>query len=250
MDLEKIYREEDLFPREITTYTEREYGLLFYNENNRDSYDSNHAILFKDKVSNIHKTLEDITSFYLEKGVKPTIYQSITEGGYFESIRGELAAHGYEVRNEENRYMVLCEDCTICPNPLIEVRKKQEWEDAFRTDIFEAAGEPWEIEVARKAIMNKNTLFFAAYIDNRPVGMTYAHVKDGVCRVNYLLVATKHRGKGVARSIMYSFTAYCRENGISNCFLWPADESAERLYFESGFRLVEVKTASRACYVN
>ena len=47
MNLLKIYREEDLFPREFTVFAEREYGLLFYNENNKDSYDSNHAIIFK-----------------------------------------------------------------------------------------------------------------------------------------------------------------------------------------------------------
>lgn len=41
--LEKIYPEEDLFPREITLWEEREYGFLFYNEDNKDSYDSNHA---------------------------------------------------------------------------------------------------------------------------------------------------------------------------------------------------------------
>lgn len=41
--LEKIYREEDLFPREITSCEEREYGYLFYNEENKDSYDSNHV---------------------------------------------------------------------------------------------------------------------------------------------------------------------------------------------------------------
>ena len=29
MKLDKIYREEDLFPREITTYEERDYGILF-----------------------------------------------------------------------------------------------------------------------------------------------------------------------------------------------------------------------------
>lgn len=29
MNLLKIYREEDLFPREFTVFAEREYGLLF-----------------------------------------------------------------------------------------------------------------------------------------------------------------------------------------------------------------------------
>ena len=83
MDLLKIYREEDLFPREFTVYAEREYGLLFYNDNNKDSYDSNHAIIFKDRINDIPKTLEDITEFYRNKGIKPTIYQSITDDGYF-----------------------------------------------------------------------------------------------------------------------------------------------------------------------
>lgn len=248
MNLEQIYLEEDLFPREITAYEKRDYGLLFYNENNKDSYDSNHGIIFKNKIDDIHKTLEDITAFYLKKGIKPIIYQSITDDGYFESISHELAAHGYDVHSEENRYMVLCGDCTITPNPLINVRKAEEWEDAFRTDIFEAAGEPWEIEVAKKVIKNANTLFFAAYIDDRPVGMTHAHTKNGVCRVDYLLVAPKYRGKGVARAIMRAFAEYCKENTVENCFLWPANASAERIYYESGFRLAEVKTASRAFY--
>ena len=32
MDLNKMYIEEDLFPREIALYEKRSYGLLFYNE--------------------------------------------------------------------------------------------------------------------------------------------------------------------------------------------------------------------------
>ena len=123
MNLLKIYREEDFFPREFTVFVEREYGLLFYNDNNKDSDDSNHVIIFKDKINDITKTLEDITEFYRNKRIKPTIYQSITDDGYFESIREEF------------------------------------------------------------------------------------------------------------------------------CFLWPDGESVERIYYEAGFRLVEVKTAGRACYL-
>lgn len=152
MNLLNIYREEDLFPREFTVFSEREYGLLFYNENNKDSYDSNHAIIFKDRINDVSKTLEDITEFYLNKGIKPTIYQSITDDGYFESIREELAAHDYDVYSEEERYMVLLDECKIMPSPLVEVRKIEKWDDAFRTNIFEAAGEPWENDVVKMAL--------------------------------------------------------------------------------------------------
>ena len=246
MDLEKMYREEDLFPKEFAAYAEREYGLLFFNENNKDSYDSNHAIIFKDRISDIHIMLEDITEFYHKKGIQPTIYQSITDDGYFESVRDELSAHGYYFYEEENRYMVLLDKCKIDPDPLIEVRKIEKWDDTFKKDIFDASGEPWETDVAKTALKKDNTLFFAAYIEGHSAGMTYAHVKDGVCRVDYLLVAAEHRRKGVGRALIKSFASYCNEYKIENCFLWPAGESAERIYYEAGFRLVEVKTAGRA----
>lgn len=60
MDLEKIYKEEDLFPREITKFEEREYGLLFFDEMNKDSYDSNHAVIFQNRVKNLEQVLGDI----------------------------------------------------------------------------------------------------------------------------------------------------------------------------------------------
>lgn len=248
MDLWKIYREEDLFPREFTAFVERAYGLLFYNENNKDSYDSNHAIIFKDRIKDVAKTLKAMTGFYQGKGIRPVIYQSITDDGYFENIREALAAHGYDVFSEENRYMVLLDECKIPPNPLIDVRKTEQWEEAFRTNIFEAAGEPWETDVAKGMFENDHTLCFVAYLDGRPVGMTYAHTNDGVCRVDYLLVATEHRKKGVGRALIRAFAEYCKENSIENCFLWPDGASAERIYHEAGFRLVEVKIAGRACY--
>ena len=42
MNLDKIFCEEDLFTREFANYETREYGMLFFDESNKDSYDSNH----------------------------------------------------------------------------------------------------------------------------------------------------------------------------------------------------------------
>ena len=81
MNLEKMYQEEDLFPREITSYETRYYGLLFYNEENKDSFDSNHAIIYREKIDDIEAVLSDIISFYKDKGIRPNIYQSINEEG-------------------------------------------------------------------------------------------------------------------------------------------------------------------------
>ena len=50
MNLSDCYLEEDLFPKIFTDYEERDYGILFYNEDNKDSFDSNHAVIYKDQV--------------------------------------------------------------------------------------------------------------------------------------------------------------------------------------------------------
>lgn len=39
MNLSDCYLEEDLFPKIFTDYEERSYGILFYNEDNKDSFD-------------------------------------------------------------------------------------------------------------------------------------------------------------------------------------------------------------------
>ena len=71
MNLRDCYIEEDLFPKIFTDYEEREYGILFFNTDNKDSYDSNHAVIYKDKIRDLQHVLSDITEFYKEKGCSP-----------------------------------------------------------------------------------------------------------------------------------------------------------------------------------
>ena len=248
MDLQKIYREEDLFPREITLWDKRDYGFLFYNEEDKDSFDSNHAIIFREKVHDLEKVLKDIIRFYEGKGIRPRIYQSICEEGYFEEIKSELSDCGFECWTESQRYMVLTAKNRITPNSEVIVEKTSEWKEEYGTEIFEKAGEPWEIDVVKRALMNNNTLFFVASYKGKPVGMTHGHITDGVCRVDYLLVSKEHRNIGVGRALINRFVEYCISNQIVNCYLWPDGETAEKIYDEAGFRYVETRQAGRAVY--
>ena len=84
MNLSDCYLEEDLFPKIFTDYEERDYGILFYNEDNKDSFDSNHAVIYKDQVEDLPSVLSDIIYFYSSKGIRPIIYQSMLDDNWFD----------------------------------------------------------------------------------------------------------------------------------------------------------------------
>ena len=246
MHMHPFYREEDLFPREFTHAKERPWGTLFHNAQNPDSYDSNHALIDRDRVDDLPAALREIRDFYRERGMRPIIYQSILDDGWFGEIAGELAANGYRSWQEEQHWMVLQEDSRITAGG--DVRRVTKWSDDLAVHLYEAAGEPWEIAVARRQLENANTLYFAAYVDGKPVGAIYGHVNDeGICRIDYLLVATAHRGKGLGRALTHAFVTHCRQESIP-CALWPDGDTPRRIYEEAGFRYVTTLLAGRAVY--
>ena len=246
MNIDKIFLEEDLFPREFAKYEERDYGILFFDESNKDSYDSNHAVIFKDRIADLDAVLQDTKEFYQNRGQSPIVYQATADEGYFAKNMAVFAKHGFKIWEEEQCFMVPMEENKLVTNPEISVKRVTEWENHFATEIFEKAEEPWEIGVAKKMINNPNAMFFVAYDKNHPVGMTYAHERDGVCRYDYILVSKEFRRIGVARALMNALVECCKEQGIKSCFLWPAGEEAQRIYLEAGFCTAAVKKAGRA----
>ena len=243
-DMHPFYREEDLFPREFTHAIQRPWGTLFHNADNPDSYDSNHALIFRDQVENLPAVLAEIADFYRARGMKAIIYQSILDDGWFGEIAGELSAAGYRSWQEAQHWMVLTEKSRIADKA--DVRRVTEWTEDLAVHLYEAAGEPWEIAVAKRQLANPNTIYFAACEDGKPVGAIYGHVNDeGICRIDYLLVATAHRGRGLGRALTHTFVSHCRREGIP-CALWPDGDTPRRIYEEAGFTYVRTLMAGRA----
>ena len=47
---------------------------------------------------------------------------------------------------------------------------------------------------------------------------------------------------------MYYLVEYCKVNHIDDFYLWTEVDTAEKIYYEAGFRYVETKLAGRAVY--
>lgn len=245
MDLRDCYVLEDLFPKSFAAFEERKYGILFYNTDNKDSYDSNHAIIYREKIDDLSEVLEDIVSFYKEKGLKPIIYQSTLDRGYFEEIKTELAQAGFDSWLEEQRFMVLMAENSIIPNENIVVKQLNNWDESLK-QIFIEAEEEWEIEVVKTAINHPGIYLWVAYFEEKPIGILYCINEGNICRGNYVLVSKLHRNVGAGRTLCYHYVEWCKESGIKTVFHWPDGEHPEKINYEGGFRYVETVFAGRA----
>ena len=245
MNMHDCYIEEDLFPKIFTDHEEKEYGILFYNTGNKDSYDSNHAVIYKDKIHDLRYVLSDIIGFYKDKGIRPIIYQSMQDDNWFDEIQEELSAAGFKSWIEDQEYMLQTAENMIIPDPDIKVRKVSVWNDEIE-NVFSEAEEPWEIRVAEKTLDYPEAWMFAAYLNGKTVGLLYGHISERACRVDYLIVSKKHRQKGVGRALFYNYVEWCKNNSIDNVYIWPDGETPKRIYEEGGYRVVEVRKAGRA----
>lgn len=80
---------------------------MFYDDNNKQSHDSNHVILYPENITDIEYVLRDIKDFYLRKSITPRIYQAFITG-YLEKYRDILENLGYEIElYGTSRFMLL-----------------------------------------------------------------------------------------------------------------------------------------------
>ena len=249
MDFDKMYLEEDNFPKEIASYEMRDWGILFYDQDNPLSRDCNHALIYKQKIKDLGKVLEEIVQFYQEKGITPSFCQSVIDNGDFGKIAKVLDVKSFAYIIETRDFAILKDVNILEPNEQIVVKQVTEWSDDFATEICLKADKYWEIPITKKALQNSNTLFFVAYLDDAPVGLLRSHITNDVCRMDCLLVTKDCPNIEVATALMHNFVEYCRQNNVENCYFWLNDQWSEQIYFNAGFRCIKTKRVVYAKYL-
>lgn len=109
-----IAKEEQEFPRLFACYEEREYGTLFYNTKIKDHHDSNHAVIYPEKINDLHAVLNEITEFYQSKDIQPALYHPSCEN-YFLNNAKALKQCGYEFMTALDSRIMILQNTTISP---------------------------------------------------------------------------------------------------------------------------------------
>jgi len=247
---ERIIKTEQEFPKVFAEYAQKPYGMLFYDKSNKLSHDSNHAIIYPSRIGDLSAVLADITDFYLSKGIEPRIYHP-ADTGYFEENRSIFEKCGYRVSiygDYDIQTMQSENTIGICPD--IEIRRITQWDARIAGDIFIPGGEPWEVDVTRKTMQDKNGCVLVAYIGKKAAAVVYFHLSEyGCTRFDYIYVAKEYRRQGIGRQIHSAAVSYCRDNGFTDIFMWYANEISHRICYESGLRPLFKMPSGEALYI-
>lgn len=243
--IEGIKHEEMDFPKLFAEYENREYGILYYMEDNKDSYDGNHACIYPEKIIDFDAVINEITEFYDNKGIVASIYHPYVKS-YFKNNEAVLKKYGYtNVEKPDHIVMILTAENQISDIKRLKICVKTEWDDVIAKDILIPSGEPWEIAATKKRLTNPNTYLFIGYLNNRAVVYTDIHVSNhGNTRFDYIVTAKTERGKGYASELLSFVVEYCKKNKLPTCWQWAGP--SESICYKAGFREVFTMEAGYA----
>lgn len=234
--IERVAKEEQKFPRLFACYEEFEYGTLFYNTNIKDHHDSNHAIIYPEKITDLSVVLNSIKEFYHNKDIVPAIYHPPVED-YFINNAKILKSCGYEFMTSLDSRIMILGNADVSPlSGKLDIRQITESSKILDGSFF-IEHDDYLTEIYKNCINKKGHYLFVGYFEDKPVTLLSFHVSEyGCTRFDEMKTADQYKNNGFAREMNKFAAAFCIKNGLPTAYQWPAHGTSERITSEAGFR--------------
>ena len=224
----KILKTEQNYPNLFSNFEERDWGCLFFNEDNVGSYDSNSAIVTADVLSN--EILAEIDAFYNEKNLTPR-YKHINEK-YFKAEKE---------KNPDFRLMVKQDEVYIILNNRLKIKILESYDEKITENILLGSQKEYFRQVIIDSMKKKNYKLAVGYLFDEPVSMAGMWFSPyGVTRIDSVQTGIFFRGCGFAREVVKSAIDYSKNQSDNDIYLLTDNSTAERIYKQAGFVEINV----------
>lgn len=236
-EIERIMEFHWQAPRSFSNCVEKPYGLIYYDPENADLHDGNHALI---RGGDYDEAVADAVRHFRSLGIQPRIHSDLAPGG-LAAMRGALARQGFRIEEDkETITMTLRRGKSItAPAPAaLSFRRVRELDDnTAEITIREDGGGMWNVKRLRKQLANPWSHYIAGYDENNRA-VTACLIENsmaGTARLEDVVTHPDHRGKGYARQLMRFVLGYIAALDLELFFLFTDNPTAIRIYEESGF---------------
>ncbi|MDD3096508.1 MAG: GNAT family N-acetyltransferase [Candidatus Cloacimonetes bacterium] len=223
------------FPQRFASMLQKDYGLIFFNEGNKASLDSNHAVI-KDHLG-IESSLRDIEFFYKSKGINPSIYSSL-QAGELSRISDALEHHGFTVQFLDHEYFVHDHDGILKPIDELKIERVQKLDIEIMETLALEYGGDWTIKVAERHLAHPSYHLLGGFYAGELAALASVSIYAGYSRVADVFTRDKFRGKGFAGSMIHYLVNYHHGISPNHLYLVSDNPGTTRIYEKGGFSRV------------
>ena len=223
------------FPQRFSNMVNKSYGLVFFNEGNKASHDSNHAVI-TDFIG-VESSIRDLEFFYKGKGIAPRIYHSL-KAGDLEKIRPALEQHGYTIETKDSKYFLHDHESILRYHDSLLIERVHKLDIDLMELIALEYGGDWTIKVVERHLLHPSYHLLGGYVDGELASLASVSVFAGYSRVDDVFTRAKFRGRGFAGAMMHYLVNYHRGLNQNYLYLYSDDPAAIKIYEKAGFSML------------
>lgn len=220
------------FAKRFTGVLQKPYGLLYWNEANKLSHDSNHAII-TDSVG-VESSIKDIISYYKAKQITPRIYSSF-QANQLAAFAPHLAKFDFVIEQSKVEFLLQEKDSSIEPVHGIRFERIKSVEAMLKEMIISGEYGEWTVKVFERHLRHPGFHLIGGYVEDELVTSASVNIFEGYSRVDDVYTNKFYRGKGYSSAMIHYLVKYHKEQSDNHLYLYSDIPQAIRIYEKAGF---------------
>ena len=241
--LNRLIMVEQQFAKRFTNVVPKPYGVIYWNEANKDSYASNHAII-TDFIG-IEGSLKDICGFYKSKDITPVLYPSLKENE-LSILSPYLKNHGFEIESLYHEYFLLQNEPVSTPIHGIYFDRLLQVKDDLKELLLSDNYGEWAIKYLERHLKSPGYHLIGGFANDELVTIASINVFEGYSRIDDAFTNKFYRGKGYFTALLHHLIEYNKEHGDNHLYLYSHFPESTKVFEKAGFVKLENLKAWRA----
>lgn len=224
------------------------WGTLFYNENQPNYYDSNHAHII-DKCLHPQSVVDEVISYYQSKKLIPRFYiyniesqQNLinelkTRNFGYEELVSPIQLWNNQVINIQNNNRIMIE--------IVTAENYQEAVDV-ESSITEFGGKESIEKVFKEQFNHSSFTHYLLRYDGIACSTACIFEDGEQARMESVATLEGFRGKGLIGELIQFLQKEVKKRGLKELWVFPINESIEKVYAKYGFQTVAKLTMGHA----
>lgn len=246
--LDKIFELDFAYLATFTTRHDREWGVLFLNEDQPDYYDANHAHIHK-YVDHPETVVDEVISFYRAKNIIPRfyIYAPASQPDLISQLRSK--GFGYEelaspVQLWDHTVINLGENDAISIEEVTDANYQEALE--IECSIKEIGGRAVREKALKVEFDHPAYQHFLLRYNGIACSTACIFTSGRQARMESVATLEEYRGKGLIGYIIQHIQQQVQSKGYENLWVFPITKQVEEVYRRYGFETAMTLTNGHA----